>query len=954
MKDVDRTKEELLLEIDRLRRRIVLLERDPGRSERESSEIPESGEAEGILEALRESEKRYRQVVERAGDIIFTTDANGLFTMMNPTGLRMSGYTEDELIGRHYGDLIHPDYREHAERFYGLQFVKRAPDTYYEFPVLAKDGRVIWLGQSVRLLQEGDECVGFQSICRDITERKLAEDKLRESERRFRLLTEAAPFGLSVLRSDGRIEYLNPRFTEMFGYTAADIPDADAWFERAYPDEEYRKTIRRIWRRDGVPGALPEDYGPRIFTVRCKNGEDKIVRFYLAVLEDGSQLMTYEDISRQARTEKALQESEVKYRTLFESAEEAIFLTKGERFLECNNRTLDLFGCAQEQIIGRTPWDFSPPRQPDGKKSQAMARNYIGAALGGTPQIFEWKHSRLDGDEFDAEVSLTRMELSGEPFILAMVRDITERKRAERELREKEERYRRLYGEAKEQGERYRSLLNSTPDAIVIYDMEGRVEYVNSSFTRLFGWTLDELGGKTIEYVPEDEQQITLSMIQRALDQGLVIAGFETKRRTKDGRLLDVSVSGAGFHDESGAPAGLVVFLRDITERKNAESLLLQTERIKAVGEMAAGVAHNFNNLLQIVMGRVQMALQNIESGSVSRAQRDLHEILEGSRLGADTVKRLQDFARVRTEELPLEGSVFDLSDAVRAAVDMSRTWWKSAAEREGIDISLTCDLQAGCYVKGKENELFEVVVNLIKNAVEALPEGGAITVKTTAAEGTVRLSVKDDGVGIASENLGRVFEPFWTTKGVEGTGLGLAGSYGIVRRHGGGVTVESEEGRGAEFVVTLPAAMAALAEARIGLAPPERPSLRLLIVDDMEAVLKMLAEGLTEQGHRVYAARSGEEALRLLETQTVDIVVCDLGMPVMNGWQVGKALAEASDTRGVEKPPFVLLTGWGGQLDEEAKIEESRVDGVVEKPVDIVKLLDVIHDTLLRTQTDR
>jgi PAS domain S-box-containing protein len=254
----------------------------------------------------------------------------------------------------------------------------------------------VWLGQSVQVVLDNDTVVGSRAICRDVTDRKRAEEHLFRSERRFRLLSEAAPFGISVMRGDRKFRYHNLKFTEIFGYTIVDIPDKDTWFFKAYPDEEYRKRVASIWTEDTQGSVIPGEVSPRVFSVRCKDGSDKIIQFRAVVMEHGWQVLTYEDITLRAKSAKALHESETKYRSLFEAANDAIFLMRGEYFIDCNARAVDLFGCPKEKIVGYSLLHFSPQRQPDGNDSRARALEFIHQALVGQKQIFTWRCARLE------------------------------------------------------------------------------------------------------------------------------------------------------------------------------------------------------------------------------------------------------------------------------------------------------------------------------------------------------------------------------------------------------------------------------------------------------------------------------------------------------------------------------------------------------------------------------
>lgn len=636
-----------------------------------------------------------------------------------------------------------------------------------------------------------------------------------------------------------------------------------------------------------------------------------------------------------------------RFRALLDHTRDSIFLMRGPegRFVDVNDSACRHLGLSRENLLLMTM--DAVFAEPVVEWVRRLFEQETGADR---PATIDTELVSISGSVLAAEITLRRAQFSDANYVVAVARDLSERKRAETALRESELKFRKLYEESKRAEEIYRSLLNSSVDAIVIYDMEGNATYVNDSFTKTFGWTVEEVRGKRVEYVPPSEREATTATIGSVMQQGIPCSRFETRRYSKGGRTLEVSISASRFHDADGNPAGMLVILRDITARKRAERLMIQTERLKAVGDMASGVAHNFNNLLQIVIGRVEMALNLLESGNIGKAKTSLGHVLESSRLGAQTVKRLQDLARVRTEDPTLDGAVFDLADVADVAIEMSRPWLQAAADKEGTTISLNRRLQGGCLVSGNENELFDVVVNLIKNAAEALAGQGEIEVTTELDGNTVALSVRDNGPGIAEQNIERIFEPFWTTKGSAGTGLGLATSYGIVRRHGGSLSVNSAPGRGATFTLKLPVATDVVEKTGREPKALSVQKLRVLVIDDMEPVLRLLEDGLSELGHTVFTASSGKEGIRIVENSEVDLIICDLGMPEMNGWQVAGTVKDISRRKGVRRPPFILLTGWGGQVDEREKMSESGVDEVVEKPVDLARLLRVVYETFEKT----
>ncbi|MGP8283533.1 MAG: ATP-binding protein, partial [Desulfomonilaceae bacterium] len=268
----------------------------------------------------------------------------------------------------------------------------------------------------------------------------------------------------------------------------------------------------------------------------------------------------------------------------------------------------------------------------------------------------------------------------------------------------------------------------------------------------------------------------------------------------------------------------------------------------------------------------------------------------------------------------------------------------KTNLEKDGIHIEMETDLSNGCFVSGKESEIFEVLINLIKNAAEAMPEGGLIRVKTSVVDDQVVLEIEDTGTGISDENMKRIFEPFWSTKGDMGTGMGLSVTHGILSSHGGEITVASKVGEGTKFTIKLPLAMAVLELSSHAMSTILDSQLRILLVDDIAPLRTLLHDLLICHGHTVLMAESGMQALDLFRNSEFDLVICDLGMPEMSGWEVGGSVKKICWEKQIPKTPFLLLTGWGGQSLGTERIEQSGIDGILEKPVNIPKLFETIR----------
>jgi signal transduction histidine kinase/ActR/RegA family two-component response regulator len=353
-----------------------------------------------------------------------------------------------------------------------------------------------------------------------------------------------------------------------------------------------------------------------------------------------------------------------------------------------------------------------------------------------------------------------------------------------------------------------------------------------------------------------------------------------------------------------------------------AQEKLVQAERLQALKEMAGGMAHDFNNVLGTILGRVQLLLiQKLDEKTV----RSLKQMEQSAQEAARTVARLQEFTRSAASE---ESGPVDLSDVAREAAEVTRPLWRDQIEVAGGTIQLLLETAPTAPVTGNAAELVEVVSNLISNAVDALSAGGKIWVSTIQKGAEVFLTVRDNGAGMSAEVKSKVFFPFFTTKGKKGTGLGLSVAYGIVTRHRGEILLQSEEGKGTAFTLKFPAATARAAEVSEP-KPTEQKvgKLSILVVDDDENIRSVLAEMLGFLEHRVASAAGGTEAFELLEKQTFDLVITDLGMPGISGWEVSQRAKKKN-----AHAPVIMISGWGSQIDP-SRVAASGVDRVLSKP---------------------
>ncbi len=385
---------------------------------------------------------------------------------------------------------------------------------------------------------------------------------------------------------------------------------------------------------------------------------------------------------------------------------------------------------------------------------------------------------------------------------------------------------------------------------------------------------------------------------------------------------------------------------RYINEQERIRVQFLQVEKLSAVGSLASGVAHDFNNCLAAICGRAELMLKYTSDPNMRRG---LELIVKSARDGAKTVKRIQDFARQRQdrdfETVSVEQLLLDVSE-------ITRPRWKDSAEASGVHINLTVSNRAGAHVLGDASELRDVLVNMIFNAVDAMPAGGQLTLAAEQRDGKVVITVKDTGSGMDSEVRSRVFDPFFTTKGVEGMGLGLSVSYGVIRRHGGTIRVESEIGCGTTFKVILPLAecgesSASDAGAGDSVVRNQRCRMtKILVVDDEEPVRELLRDILEDEGVEVTLAANGAEALARFEAGKFDAVLTDLGMPGMNGWELLRLISERD-----QQVPLAVITGWG-ELVSTHEEKAARVEWVLTKPFSLSQICEIAQEITRRKQS--
>ena len=377
-----------------------------------------------------------------------------------------------------------------------------------------------------------------------------------------------------------------------------------------------------------------------------------------------------------------------------------------------------------------------------------------------------------------------------------------------------------------------------------------------------------------------------------------------------------------------------------LQELKQAQDQIVQAEKLRAMGEMASGVAHDFNNVLAVVLGNIQLLLHQLDRLSPEEVREGLKVIERSSKDGAETVRRIQEFTGVRRDR---EFISLSLNEIITEVIAITQPRWKGQTQKKGIQVELTTQLKNIPLIMGNPSELREVLTNIIFKAVDAMPKGGELTLITQPqAEDWVEVRIADTGIGMNEEVKKRVFDPFFTTKGVTNSGLGMSVSYGIVRRHGGEILIESEPGKGTTFIIHLPTGYGEEVAVVKEVTPiRESRQARILVIDDEDSVRDILSRILKTKGHQVVVASNGEEGIEQFKSESFDLVFTDLGMPKLSGWEVGKAI------KGINpKVPIVMITGWGVELDRE-KLSESGIDLIVSKPFNFDQVIHLVSEAM-------
>jgi two-component system, cell cycle sensor histidine kinase and response regulator CckA len=878
--------------------------------------------------ATEASEQQFRALFDLAPDAHALLSPDLVVLRLNEAAEHLFGYTRQAAVGRSLAEL---NMLSEADLGRAHQLATTAAASVVrsaEFAVRRADGSAaqVEVRFSRVALEEQD---GILLVARDITVRKRIEAQVL----RLSTALEAAVNAVVIARLDGAIEWVNPAFTRLTGYTPEEVRGRTLRLLKSGVQAPtfYRELWNTITRGTHWSGRLVNRRKDgRLYTeemtITPVRGDDGQVSHFIAIKDD---------VTAREAAAAAVRDSEARFRAVVESAPDGVLIADASgRVIFANGVAERLFGRSREALGTTCVQDLVPGGFPDRLPEGMPGVAERGLERDGSAGIME--ALRADGTRVPVEVSFGTWELDGERFFSVMIRDVAERTRAEATVRESEE--------------RYRAAFEHTGVGVTHVDLEGRLQRANHRFAAMLGYRPEELVGRLFEEIthPDDMKQcVELYDVLRAGCRNE--CHMEMRYLHRDGHPVWATLTVSAVRNGVGEVEYFIAVAEDITERRGLEQQLFQAQKMEAVGRLAGGVAHDFNNLLTIIRGETELALADVAEGHAVRES--LAGIQKAAERATVLTSRLLAFSRKQV----VEPTTFAMHDFVQDAERMLRR-----LVEERIELQTAPAPDAGT-VRVDRGQLDQVLLNLVVNARDAIAGEGTITVGAQAArltsafvethpgarEGSyVLLTVADTGSGMTDDTRTHAFEPFYTTKPRgKGTGLGLATSFGIVKQAGGYICIESAPGRGTVVSVYLPA-VSELAEApapTTGECVVAAGAGTVLVVEDEGAVRRIARRALEADGYQVIEAADGHEALRVLEARAdeVRLLLTDVIMPGMGGREIA--------ARVVERCPHVRVLFMSGYLDDELlrDLVEGDEVALLRKPFTREQLLRAVRHAL-------
>ena len=805
----------------------------------------------------------------------------------------------------------------------------------FEGRFIKPSGQILWF-QGISTPSRYEDRLIFNGVLLDISELKKAEEISRQTEEKFYKVFATTPDCIAVTRlDDGMISDVNMGFQaitgwlrdEVIGRTAKDI---DFWVDSA---ERIRMAI-------DLQGG--RDIKEREFQFRRKDGVVREGMFSARTIRMADELhiiFVMHDITERKATEKTLKDNEARLLGIARNIPGLVFqfhMTGNGQYklAYISDRFPEFFGLPVKPATFFREF-FNRIHQDDRARFVASLQSAMKTE---TQWTFEGRFVKPSGDIIWFNNLATPVRTGEKVVFNGITLDITERKKMEEMSRQSEEKFYKVF--------------TTTPDCIAITRMgDERIMEVNRGFEEITGWTREEVIGRMSSEIRLWHDQTERRRMIEELKAGRDVLHREAMFRRRDGSVINVIYSARSIH--IAGELSIIFVLHDITdlrrlegERQKLEEQLFQSQKMDAIGQLASGVAHDFNNILTGIQGNASLIMVDYSADHLHYQR--LSRIEENVKRGANLTRQLLGFARGGKYEI----RTMDVNDLVRKNAQLF-----TEARKE---IEADFQLQTGGYpVDADAGQIDHVLLNIFINAGHAMPGGGNLTIRTanvTLPEKDalafeippgeyVRISISDTGTGMDQATLKRIFEPFFTTKAKQGgTGLGLASAYGIIRNHGGAITVQSEPGCGATFIIYLPASSRQIAgEVREGSNDLISGSGVILLVDDEPLILDTASEMLKMLGYTVFLAPTGQEAVSIYmeKHNVVDLVILDMILPGMNGAQILKLLKEINpDVR------VILSSGYSMQGDA-CEVMDMGCAGFIQKPYSFADLSALVSQSI-------
>jgi PAS domain S-box-containing protein len=884
-----------------------------------------------VDERVREGVALLQAISDTSPDVLFAKDREGRMMFANPAALALVGKPLEQVIGKTDAEFLDDQIAARQVMENDRRIMERGvPEEVEERVPLADGSERVWLSRKTPYRDRAANVIGLLGTSRDITDRKRAADALRDSEERLRaaherlrVQVESSPLALVEWDSEYRVVGYSGRAQEMFGFRPDEVLgkriDEIPWI----PEEDW-PSVRAVMR-DMSSGARPSNVNANR-NVR-KDGRVIFCEWYNSTLHDEagrlvSVLSLVLDVTERDRAEAALRTSEQRLRAMFEDAAVGIVeVDREDRFVAVNGRFCDMLGYARDELIGRTLHEITAP------DDLAVTRDLNAAGQTGELRAFEYekRYLRRDGTPVWVHVTVSVVRDEAGRFLRAIgtAEDITQRQHAQDALRESEARLRLALDAAR----------------MIAWEFDPATKRVTLTE---HASELLQLPGRPHEtsdqgYGPIHRQDVERhrALVTQAIEGGS--SYVSEYRQLRDGEVVWLEERGRAVTDEAGRTVRLVGVTQNITERKRAEEALRDAnERLveadRRKDEFLGMLSHELRNPLAPIRNSLYILDHAEPTGHQARRAKDVanRQVAHLTRLVDD----LLDVTRIARGKVELRRANLDLAALARRTADDYRALMRD----RGLDLVVAVP-DDPLIVNGDDTRLAQVLGNLLSNAAKFTPAGGQVTLAIQRNGGRAVVHVHDTGVGIAPDLLPTIFDPF--TQGKQtlarsegGLGLGLALVKGLAELHGGRVVVTSEPGSGTEFTVEVPLAVPADSPRRADAARPASRTYRVLVVDDNADAAESLAELVRLFGHEVDVAHDGPSALASVVARRPDIVLCDLGLPGMDGYAVARALRARLDG----KVQLVAVSGYA-QPEDVKRSAEAGFDAHIAKPPDPARI---------------